>query len=114
MFTRRTAVPLRIASFSIAALLASAVPLAAADPALIAAAKQEGEVVWYTTQIVSQLVRPVAAAFEKGYGIKAPAARAHAIETAGKVLNEATACRLQGDIFDGTNRVVLLKVRGHV
>ena len=37
----------------------------AADPALIEAAKKEGEVIWYTTQIISQLVRPVSAAFEK-------------------------------------------------
>src|SRR5207302_1080285 len=30
----------------------------AADAALIEAAKKEGEVIWYSTQIISQLVRP--------------------------------------------------------
>ena len=29
-------------------------------------ARKEGEVVWYTTQIIAQLVRPVSAAFESG------------------------------------------------
>jgi iron(III) transport system substrate-binding protein len=89
-------------------------PLAAADPALIAAAKKEGEVVWYTTQIVSQLVRPVTAAFEKKYGIKVRSTRANATETAVKILNEAKAGRLQADIFDGTTTVVPLKAEGHV
>ena len=49
----------------------------AADPALIEAAKKEGEVIWYTTQIISQLVRPVSAAFEKKYGIKVRSTRAN-------------------------------------
>ena len=77
--------------------------------------KKEGEVVWYTTQIVSQLVRPVTAAFEKKYpGIKVRATRANATETAVKILNEAKAGRLQADIFDGTTTVVPLKAEGHV
>src|SRR5450755_2107748 len=55
----------------------------AADAALIAAAKKEGEVVWYSTQIISQLVRPVTAAFEKKYpGIKVRSTRANAAEVA--------------------------------
>ena len=71
--------------------------------------------VWYTTQIVSQLVRPVTAAFEKKYpGIKVRATRANATETAVKILNEAKAGRLQADIFDGTTTVVPLKAEGHV
>src|SRR5882757_2785335 len=103
------------AALVVAGLVAMAGPLAAADPALIAAAKKEGEVVWYTTQIVSQLVRPVTAAFEKKYpGIKVRAIRANATETAVKILNEAKAGRLQADIFDGTTTVVPLKAEGHV
>src|SRR5579871_5733869 len=50
----------------------------AIDVATIAAAKKEGEVVWYSTQIINQLVRPVAAAFEKKYGIKVRYTRANA------------------------------------
>src|SRR5262245_9890384 len=96
------------AAFGIVAWLAAGGPLAA-DEALIAAAKREGEVVWYTTQIVSQLVRPVSVAFEKKYGIKVRATRANSTETAVKILNEAKAGRLQADIFDGTGSVVPLK-----
>src|SRR5580704_16640439 len=38
--------------------------------ALVAKAKAEKEVVYYTELIVDQIVRPFAAAFEKKYGIK--------------------------------------------
>ena len=37
---------------------------------LIAKAKQEGEVVYYTDLIVDQIVRPLAGAFEAKYGIR--------------------------------------------
>src|SRR4030088_3300129 len=77
----------------------------AADAALIAAAKKEGEVNWYSTQIISQLVRPVTAAFEKKYGIKVRATRQNATEVAVKILNEARAGRVQADMFDGTTTV---------
>src|SRR3979409_2292358 len=82
----------------------------AADVALIAAARKEGEVNWYSTQIISQLVRPVTAAFEKKYpGIKVRYTRANATEVAVKILNEARAGRVQADMFDGTTTVVALK-----
>ena len=87
----------------------------AADAALIAAAKKEGEVVWYSTQIISQLVRPVTVAFEKKYpGIKVRYTRANATETAIKILNESKAGRPQSDVFDGTTTVVPLKAAGYV
>src|SRR3954452_21702029 len=87
----------------------------AADAALIEAAKKEGEVVWYSTQIISQLVRPVSAAFEKKYpGVKVRALRANATETAVKILNESRAGRPQSDVFDGTTTVVPLKKEGYV
>src|SRR5438034_8963691 len=90
-------------------------PAYAADAALIAAAKREGEVVWYSTQIISQLVRPVTAAFEKKYpGIKVRSTRANATETAVKILNEGKAGRIQADVFDGTTTVVSLKQAGYV
>ena len=54
-----------------------AVSVQAAEPALIDAAKKEGEVIWYTTQIIAQLVRPVSVAFEKKYGIKVRSTRAN-------------------------------------
>jgi len=86
----------------------------AADAALIAAAKKEGEVNWYSTQIVSQLVRPVTVAFEKKYGIKVRATRANATEVAVKIINESRAGRVQSDVFDGTTTVVPLKKEGFV
>src|SRR5262249_59834013 len=60
----------------------------AADAALVAAAKNEGEVVWYTTQIISQLVRPVSAAFEKKYGIKVRSTRANSTELSVNIINQ--------------------------
>jgi ABC-type Fe3+ transport system substrate-binding protein len=104
----------RKVALGMAAVFATAWPLAAADPALVAAAKKEGEVVWYTTQIVNQLVRPVTAAFEKKYGIKVRSTRANATETAVKILTEAKAKRLHADVFDGTTTVVPLKAEGLV
>jgi len=82
---------------------------------LIEAARKEGEVNWYSTQIISQLVRPVTAAFEKKYpGIKVRATRANATEVAVKILNESRAGRVQADVFDGTTTVVPLKKEGYV
>jgi iron(III) transport system substrate-binding protein len=99
----------------VAASLAGGGNVWAADAALVEAAKKEGEVVWYTTQIVSQLVRPVTAAFEKKYpGIKVRATRANATETAVKILNESKAGRVGSDVFDGTTTVVPLKKDGYV
>jgi ABC-type Fe3+ transport system substrate-binding protein len=84
-------------------------PASAADPALIAAAKKEGQVVWYTTQIVNQFVRPAAAAFEQKYGIKVKYVRADSKGVTLRVLNEGTAGRVQADVFDGTAGVAPLK-----
>lgn len=89
-------------------------PARAADQALIDAAKKEGEVVWYTTLIVNQLVRPMVAAFEQKYGITVRYARANSTETALKVLNEARAGQVQVDVFDGTSTVEPLKKEGIV
>ena len=85
----------------------------AADAALIEAAIKEGEVVWYSTQIISQLVRPVSAAFEKKYGLKVRAIRANSTELAVKIINESRAGRPQSDVFDGTSTVVPLKKAGY-
>jgi ABC-type Fe3+ transport system substrate-binding protein len=91
-----------------------AFPAPGVDPALIEAAKKEKEVVWYTTQIVNQFVRPLAAAFEKKYGIKVSYARANTVETAVKILNESRAGKPQVDVFDGTTTPEPLKKEGYV
>src|SRR5713226_98540 len=76
-----------IVAINFAACFASVTAIAA-DAALVEAAKKEQEVVWYTTQIINQFVRPLAAAFEQKYGIKVRYVRANATETAVKILNE--------------------------
>lgn len=87
-------------------------PALAIDQSIIDAAKQEGEVVWYTTLIVNQLVRPLAEAFEEKYGIRVRYARANSTETALKIINEANAGNVQVDVFDGTSTVEPLKAQG--
>ncbi len=87
---------------SIAALLAlgiTQVRAAEISSALIAKAKQEGEVVYYTDLIVDQIVRPLAAAFEAKYGIKVSYARADSQVNILKMLNEHQAGRVKSDIF---------------
>src|SRR5258706_1565054 len=104
----------------LALLLLAAVTFAAgsahaADAALIAAAKKEGTVVWYTTQIVDQVARPAAQTFEKLYpGMKVTLSRTNATTAAIKILNENRAGKNQSDVFDGTVTVVPLKKAGYV
>jgi ABC-type Fe3+ transport system substrate-binding protein len=74
----------------------------AADVALYEAAKKEGEVVWYTSLIVNQVVRPLVAAFNKKYpGVEVKYARGDSGPNAIKVINEARAGKVEGDVFDG-------------
>ena len=94
---------------SLGALMAAGAPAGAADEALIAAARKEGEVVWYTTQIVNQLAQPMAAAFKKRYGIEVKHIRANASDVALRVANEAKAGRVQADVVDGTNTTPALR-----
>ncbi len=92
----------------------ASVPARAADAALIEAAKKEGKVVWYTTLIVNQAIRPLKEAFEKKYpGIELQYTRADEAPTAAKILAEAQAGRVQADVFDGISNMVPLKRAGH-
>jgi len=85
---------------------AQAVPAAGIDPALLEAARKEGQAVWYTGLIVNQIVRPMVEAFETAYpGITVHYARASDTETAVKLLNEGRARRIQADVFDATNAI---------
>lgn len=93
---------------------ASPRPAAAIDAAMIEAAKKEGSVVWYTTLIVDQLVRPLAADFEKRYGIKLEYYRANSADVAIKVINESRAGRVQADVIDGTTASGSLNKEGLV
>src|SRR4051812_8835559 len=85
---------------ALAALLLAVQPVRAAelDPALLEAARKEGQVVWYTGLIVNQIVRPMADAFARKYpGIDVRYSRASDTETAVKLLNEGRARRIQAD-----------------
>jgi len=85
----------------------------AANATLIEAAKKEGEVVWYTTLIVNQAIRPLKEAFETKYpGITMQYSRADDSPTALKLLNEAKVSRIQADIFDGLYNMVALQRAG--
>lgn len=74
----------------------------AQDAALVEAAKKEGQLTWYTTQIVNQFVTPAKAAFEKKYGIRINFIRADPPDIVIRLINEAKAGRVQGDVYDGT------------
>jgi iron(III) transport system substrate-binding protein len=86
----------------------------AADAALVAAAKKEGSVTWYTTLIADQLGRPIAGAFEKKYGIKVNYIRAGDADIMLRLYNEAKAGKVQGDIFDTASSSIKLKQEGLV
>jgi ABC-type Fe3+ transport system substrate-binding protein len=87
----------------------------AADPALYEAARKEGEVVWYTTLIVNQAVRPLIEAFNRKYpGIEVKYTRADSGPTAIKIMNEARAGRPQSDLFDGIDTTPPLLTAGLV
>lgn len=91
-------------------VLTMAATTAFADTRLYEAAKKEGELVWYTTLIVKQAVRPIVAAFQKKYpGIKVRYSRANSSDTAIKILSEGKANRILGDVFDGTSNAEALK-----
>jgi iron(III) transport system substrate-binding protein len=89
------------AAFAAALLVATNTRTHAAEISseLIAKAKQEGEVVYYTDLIVDQIVRPLAGAFEAKYGIKVSYTRADSQVNILKMLNEQKAGRVMSDIF---------------
>jgi ABC-type Fe3+ transport system substrate-binding protein len=97
MTTKRTAAWLLL----VAALLFCGRAQAANDT-LYQAAKKEGTVVWYTSLIINQAVRPLVAAFNKKYpDIEVQYSRGDSGPNAIKVLDEARAGKVQGDVFDG-------------
>jgi len=104
---------LRAAVLALAALAAD--QAAAADQALIDAAKKEGKVVWYTTLIVNQIIRPLKDAFEKKYpGITLQYSRSDDLVTSAKILAEGQAGRVQADIFDGIANMIPLQEAGYL
>jgi ABC-type Fe3+ transport system substrate-binding protein len=101
---------------SLFALLATtlAAPAADIDPELIARAKKEGQLTYYTDLIVEQVVRPLVAVFEKKYGIKVNFTRGDSQVNAVKILNEYRAGRVQADVFGLTSGLHVLIDAGAV
>ncbi|HWG05949.1 MAG TPA: extracellular solute-binding protein [Beijerinckiaceae bacterium] len=81
----------------------------AADPTLVDAAKKEGTVTWYTTQIVDQLARPAAEAFQQKYGIKVDFVRTDSSQLGIRLINEGQAGHVVADVFDSTTITLALK-----
>ena len=101
----------RVALIVLVALMAR--DASAADPALIAAAKKEGQVVWYTTLIVNQIIRPLKDAFERKYpGVTLQYTRADDLVISAKILVEGQAGRVQADVFDGIANMLPLEEAG--
>lgn len=87
----------------------------AASPELVAAAEAEGQVVWYTTMIIDQAVRPMVAAFRERYpNIDVQFTRTGSAETALKIINEGQAGRMMGDVFDGVSTFASVMPAGMV
>jgi ABC-type Fe3+ transport system substrate-binding protein len=86
----------------------------AADQALIDAAKHDGQVTWYTTQIIDQFARPAAEAFEKKYGIHVDYVRANSGDISLRILNEGAAGKLQADVIDGIASAQALEKAGYI
>jgi iron(III) transport system substrate-binding protein len=74
----------------------------AASQALIDAAKREGRVTWYTTLLVDDASGPLAAAFEKKYGIGVDFIRRDGSIQLRAILEEARSGTMKVDVFDGT------------
>ncbi len=79
---------------------------AAPDQALIDAANREGSVVWYTSLLERNLVRPMAQAFEKSYPkIKVQTVIGLQGDLLLRLLNEGKAGGARADVFQGTSIV---------
>jgi ABC-type Fe3+ transport system substrate-binding protein len=78
------------------------------SPELIAKAKQEGQLTYYTDLIVDQIVRPLATAFEAKYAIKVSFARADSQVNIIKLMNEHKAGRVMSDVFGLTSGLQVL------
>jgi ABC-type Fe3+ transport system substrate-binding protein len=83
------------------------------DPKLVEAAKKEGEVVWYTTLIVDQIVRPLIKSFQSYVpGIDVKYVRADGLQLAVRMTNEIRAGRVQSDMWCTVDAVLPLLQAG--
>jgi iron(III) transport system substrate-binding protein len=102
--------PIRLLAAALALAGASAVAHAQTD--LIANARSEKEVVYYTELIVDQIVRPLAAAFERKYGVKVTYWRGDSQAAALKMAIEHKAARTQADVWSTASGIGSLRDQG--
>jgi iron(III) transport system substrate-binding protein len=70
------------------------------DPKLLEAARKEGEVILYTTQIVDQIVRPLIKVFQGvAPGVQVKYVRSNGLGLVVRLTNEARAGRVQSDVW---------------
>ena len=80
---------------------------------LVEGARKEGKLMWYTTLIVDQVVRPVKEAFEKEYPfIQVEFYRGNSENVVRRILTEYQAKRHDADLVDGTVSPVMIKRAG--
>src|ERR1700752_2976698 len=78
-------------------------------------AKKEGKLLWYTTLIVNQALKPIKEAFEKKYPyVQVEYHRADSEALAQRMLAEYQAKRYDVDVLDGTSTIVMLKKAGYI
>jgi ABC-type Fe3+ transport system substrate-binding protein len=94
----RSSLSVIVLALAIVALSVRAAAAAEIDPALIAAAKREGRLTFYSPLITDQIVRPLIAAFRAKYGIEVDALRMDSNQVVLKVLNEHRARRMVADV----------------
>lgn len=82
---------------------------------LVEGAKKEGKLLWYSTLIVDQVVRPVKAAFEKEYPfIQIEFFRSNSEGVVRRMLAEYQAKRYDVDIVDGTVSPTMVRRAGYL
>jgi len=70
------------------------------DPVLVEAARKEGQVLWYTTLIVDQIVRPLIRTFQAQVpGIEIKFIRIDSGQQVVRLMNEAKVSRVQADVW---------------
>lgn len=103
MFTRREFLVTATSALTVSAMGGRA--FAAVDEQLVARAREEGSVTWYTGIVVNQLVRPVAAGFKQRYGIDVRFTSVTEAETVLRMRSEANAGQNLADLFDSSGAV---------
>ena len=103
MLTRRELLVTATSALTVGAL--GGVAFAEPDEALVARAREEGSITWYTGIVVNQLVRPVVAGFKQRYGIDVRFTSVTEAETVLRMRSEANAGQNLADLFDSSGAV---------